>query len=46
METFFCDEDYQAYLSLLVAWCPQNPGELLGRDLLPKKPGPKQKEPN
>ena len=21
METFFCDEDYQAYLSLLVAWC-------------------------
>jgi putative transposase len=21
METFFCDDDYQAYLSLLVAWC-------------------------
>ena len=21
METFFCDDDYQAYLSLLVSWC-------------------------
>ena len=21
METFFCDEDYQAYLALMAEWC-------------------------
>ena len=53
-QTFFCDDDYRAYLSLLVEWCRRydtrvwayclkTVGKLLGRDLLPKRPGRKAK---
>lgn len=35
METFFCDDDYRAYLSLLVEWCGRYGNRILSYCLMP-----------
>ena len=35
MATFFCDEDYQAYLSLLMTWCGRYGVRILAYCLMP-----------
>ena len=35
METFFADDDYQAYLSLLLAWCGRHGNRIWAYCLMP-----------
>ena len=38
METFFCDEDYEAYLSLLGQWCGEFDVRIWAYCLMPNLP--------
>jgi len=39
MQTFFCDEDYRAYLSLLGEWCDLYEVSIWAYCLMPNHPG-------
>ena len=34
-QTFFCDDDYEAYLALMAEWCPRRGVELWAYCLMP-----------